>query len=167
MRLSEKTYNALFHKHYHKIVTELTYIVGPDYAEEAATDAFIYAKDKQFNSPGHARRYIYLAAKCRALNIYKHYKLYNKRLQDIVWGVTDWVPSPEHNRIAWEKLQQLQNAIDHLPPKCRRIIELFYIWGKSYNEICSMLNANISTVRNQRKRGMGILKEQLKGLIYS
>lgn len=162
MRFSEKTYNKFFDQYYMKVVGTLIPLVGYEYAEEAAVEAFMCVWDMSFNDEYHARNYLFLRATGLALKSYKKHEVYNRRLEDIIYDTADSVPSPEHVVIARDKLKQVEKAFEHLPPKCRRVLELICLWGLGTEEVCRILHIKQSTVWNQKKRGLRLVKEQLK-----
>jgi RNA polymerase sigma-70 factor (ECF subfamily) len=52
-------------------------------------------------------------------------------------------------------------AINTLPPKCSQIFKMLYIEGKDYLQIARELNLSINTVRNQKARGILLLRQRL------
>lgn len=66
-----------------------------------------------------------------------------------------------------ETLRHLYAAIKHLPPQCAKIVHMYYDEGKDYQTIADELNLSISTVRNQRKKGMDLLKKKFPNLILA
>ena len=63
--------------------------------------------------------------------------------------------------IRTEFMQQLYNAMDELPSQCRKIMKLSYIEGKSYREIALAMNLSPKTVRNQKLRGIVLIRKML------
>lgn len=161
MRFTEKTYNKFFDQYYMKVVGTLIPLVGYEFAEEAAIEAFMCVWNMPFNDEYHARNYLFLRATGLALKAYKKNQLYNRRMEDIIYDTDSSVPSPEHVTIAREDLSRVQKTFEHLPPKCRRILELVFIWGLSTEDVCRIMKVKQSTVWNQKKRGLRLVKEQL------
>ena len=61
--------------------------------------------------------------------------------------------------------QHIQQAISELPEQFRTIIVLREIQGLSYEEIASLTNANIGTVKSRLARARGRLQEMLQPYI--
>ena len=59
----------------------------------------------------------------------------------------------------------LKAAIDHLPEKYRRVIELRHVQEKSYDEIAEELGIPIGTVKAHIFRARELLYKQLKSKI--
>jgi len=63
------------------------------------------------------------------------------------------------NIIEAELLREIYAAIDKLPAQCRKVIEMIYVEGKTSTEIAGELQLSISSIRNQKARGLGILRK--------
>lgn len=68
--------------------------------------------------------------------------------------------SPLHNMIITEVTSEIHDTLKVLPPECRKIVEMSYLQGKSVREIAEALELSISTVKNQRTRGLEILRKK-------
>lgn len=64
-----------------------------------------------------------------------------------------------------EAEQEVRQAIQQLPPKCREIFEAHFYSGKTADEIAAQLSLSVSTVRVQIKNGMDRLKGALEHLL--
>ena len=53
--------------------------------------------------------------------------------------------------------------MDNLPEKCREVIRLTFIEGFTAKEIAERLSVTVSTVNNQKMRGINLLKDRLSG----
>lgn len=60
-----------------------------------------------------------------------------------------------------EVINEIHALIEQLPTQCKRIFKLSYIEGRSDKEIAGMLNLSLSTVKNQRLRGIHLLQKRL------
>ena len=61
-----------------------------------------------------------------------------------------------------ETSQNIENAIDQLPPACREAFILSRHEGKSYKEIAEILNISINTVEKQLGKALKTLREVIK-----
>lgn len=64
-----------------------------------------------------------------------------------------------------ETENQIQEAINQLPPKCRSVFEAYYA-GKTAEEIATEMGLTISTVRVQIKNALDKLRLLLKHLLF-
>jgi RNA polymerase sigma-70 factor (family 1) len=58
-----------------------------------------------------------------------------------------------------EFLRELYNSFDQLPAQCKKVMHLFYTEGKTHQEIATQLKLSLSTVRNQKARGISLLRK--------
>ena len=65
------------------------------------------------------------------------------------------------NIIRTELMHQLHNALHDLPPACRNIFIKLYIEGKTIKETAKELKLTKSTVKNQKTRGIMLLRKKL------
>jgi RNA polymerase sigma factor (sigma-70 family) len=65
-----------------------------------------------------------------------------------------------------ETIEHIVQTIGKLRPQCRRIFRLFYLQGKSYNEIAQELNLSPQTVRNQKQRATKLLRKMILPLCF-
>jgi RNA polymerase sigma-70 factor (ECF subfamily) len=63
-----------------------------------------------------------------------------------------------------ETYHQLYSAINHLPPRCRQIFELFYFHDKAIKEIAEELGISVNTVKTQKQRAVQMLRENSASL---
>lgn len=68
---------------------------------------------------------------------------------------------PESEAIAGDEARRLRAAIDALPEKYRTVITLYHLQGKQYEEIASVLQMPLGTVKTHLFRA----KEQLRKLL--
>lgn len=66
-----------------------------------------------------------------------------------------------NNIISIEFMREIKQQLSKLAPLRRRVIELFYIEGKSNEDICNILNLHRHTVYVHKFRGI----EQIKGIL--
>ena len=63
--------------------------------------------------------------------------------------------------------RQVHAAVRSLPPMCSRVIWLSYLDGLKNQEIAQLLQISVHTVKNQKARGLYLLKKKLKGSALS
>lgn len=82
-------------------------------------------------------------------------------LLDAGWSPSDDEDTPERHSIASEQRRTLEQAIAGLPEDMRAAIVLRDVQGFSYDEIATMLSANVGTIKSRISRGREKLREVL------
>lgn len=82
-------------------------------------------------------------------------------LVDTGWSPTDTGDTPEEHGLRVEKQNALNQAIQSLPDDMRAAIILRDVKGYSYDEIASILDANVGTIKSRISRGREKLREIL------
>ncbi|MNE60883.1 ECF RNA polymerase sigma factor RpoE [compost metagenome] len=80
-----------------------------------------------------------------------------------------WFLETEHSEsnveeliIQTEVLQEIRNAINLLPDQCRKIMKMSYEQSMSGKEIAEAMQITVSTVNNQKARGLSLLRKSLR-----
>jgi len=75
--------------------------------------------------------------------------------------IKDDSASPEKEFLFAERSKQIQQSIDSLPPRYKRVIELRHRHEKSYEEIAEILKIPLGTVKARIFRAREMLKKKL------
>jgi len=78
--------------------------------------------------------------------------------------IPDWSRNPEWLLLRKQRTMSIDQAIDALPPRYRRVIVLRHKEDRSYEDIADILNIPLGTVKAQIFRARELLKKKLKGL---
>jgi len=133
-------------------------------AEDIAEEGFLrlWQSRRRFESLSHLKAALYQATRHVGIN---HQTARQRRLN----RVDSYVAQQEQNQKSYlheivytEAMAELYEAIQKLPPKAREIIQLSYLEGNSNQEIADLLQLNIQTVKNQKLRALGLLRQHLK-----
>ena len=81
--------------------------------------------------------------------------------EDAVDHVADSHPGAEQTVLAKEELRRLQQAVDALPPRRRKIFVLHKYEGLSYSEIADKLGISKNTVMVQMMKALSFCRERL------
>jgi RNA polymerase sigma-70 factor (ECF subfamily) len=147
------------------------YIHDYDVAKEMAQDCLIslYQTDITNRAEAELKGYLFSAAKRKSIN-YSHYITNKKRnVNENAMRIVDeeWEALPseeiESHIIRTNVVSVLLKIAQGLPVKCRRVFELIYIDGLTYEEIEKLDGTNISTCRNHHNRAIGIIKKVVNG----
>lgn len=77
------------------------------------------------------------------------------------WSPADSAEGPEQHSLRSEQRRMLEKAIQSLPEDMRAAIVLRDIQGFSYDQIATMLDANVGTIKSRISRGRERLRENL------
>lgn len=69
--------------------------------------------------------------------------------------------TPERHAAGRGELRMLQTALDELPPRCRRVVELRKIDGYSQRDVAAQLGITEDTVERQVSKGVRALADAL------
>jgi RNA polymerase sigma-70 factor (family 1) len=122
-------------------------------SEEVVSDVFVqlWLRRAEAASIQDLNVYLYKAVKNRSLNAL------SRRANDLLTEPFDTLPvstqplqdNVEQAVISKELINQLQKAIDRLPPRCKMVFKLVREDGLSYKEVAEILNLSVKTVDAQ------------------
>lgn len=144
----------------------LLFNIGIHYAEEIVQDVFIkfYDRKDSFTSLEKIRAFLYITTKNACLDRISKEQIQQKRYNKFMESFHEEDDSSVVREIIYaEVLREVSMAIDTLPPKCREIMERFFVHGMDAKEIANELGITISTVNNQKARAISILQKGLSG----
>jgi RNA polymerase sigma-70 factor (family 1) len=139
------------------------YISNTDVVEDIISDAFIKIWNKReiFIDEVFLRNYLYRIIRNACLRWLDNQQRHNKHNQLAAFQNETTQETVEQNIIRTETINHIYQALEHLPPACCTIFKKLYIEGKSVKEIATELQLADSTVKNQKLRGLNILRKQL------
>jgi RNA polymerase sigma-70 factor (family 1) len=168
IRGREEGIDFFFQQYY----TQLCYFAGTllndDFlAQEITSDAFtkLWQSRQTLATEGSIKAWLYSTVRNASVDHLRKVK----RLRVSESGLesaTTIEQSALHTIIESETIDHIIETIGKLPPQCRRIFRLFYLHGKSYNEIAQELNLSPQTVRNQKQRAAKLLRKMILPLFF-
>ena len=131
--------------------------------EDMISDAFItvWQKREGFSHPAILKKYLYVCIRHACLRWLQDQQLHNKHKQQAVAMIEITEKCFIENIIRAELIHELNKAIHSLPPACRTIFIKLYIEGKTMKEAAIDLKLAKSTLKNQKARGIMLLKKRL------
>lgn len=167
-RGEEKGFNYFFDKLFSALLFYAFRILkNKQDAEDVVGESFIkiWKRHRQFNHPAVIKSWLYTTVYHGCLNRLKQEKRREERKEELA-SLSEGIheSSPVHEIIRAEVIRELHAGIQSLPAACRQIFEKLYIEGKTVREIAEELKLAISTVKNQKARGLLLLRRKFPGI---
>jgi RNA polymerase sigma-70 factor (family 1) len=153
---------------YHRSYSSLCFFANrytndPVIAEDIVGDVALklWGKRDELENISSFKAYFYTSIRNACINWIK--KEQSKLKYEETYQATA-LPSEQtalENIIRTETFRQLEAAIHSLPAQCRRIFIKLFIEGKSLSETADEMQLSLSTIKNQRQRGIKLLRMQL------
>ena len=140
-------------------------------AEDLTQEIFISLQKKPNYNPQKSSFYTYLMMLTRSRTIdllrSKRYRgrffLKRDKMKDVIENQN--YASPLEVATIDERANQVRNALEHLSPNQRQVLELSYYQGLSQSEIAERLNLPLGTVKTHSRRGLLKLRKNLQNLV--
>ena len=163
-----RSFGAAFQKYYPALCVFAERMVGQENAEDVIEDLFagLWDKDRDFQSEGHLKAFLYHSAKNACLNFIKSDLRANQRNTLYAKNQSEIEDSYLTEVTRTELIRSLHLAIAELPPQCSKIISMGYIDGLDNAAIAEKLGLSIQTVKNQKVKGLEMLRKRLPGDKY-
>ncbi|GAA3958556.1 RNA polymerase sigma-70 factor [Mucilaginibacter dorajii] len=131
-------------------------------AQDIVQDVFVkfWQKENIPDTLNSLRAYLYVSVKNSCFNQLEKNNVKFKHQQTLLNADIEEA-TVLNNIIQAEVLRQVFAAVDTLPEQCRKIIRMTFEDGKKAKEIACELGITISTVNNQKMRGLSLLKTRL------
>lgn len=161
-------FEKIFREHFRPLAYYAARITGDvDSAREVVQSVFtsLWENRHSFDSDRPVRPYLYTAVHNRSLNTLRDSAKFTGSEADIE-SARGFTSEPGEAEIeASETESMINDAINRLPEKCRRVFMMSRFEDKRYSEIATELNISVKTVENQVSRALRILREELKDLL--
>jgi RNA polymerase sigma-70 factor (family 1) len=164
-RMGDKiAFSSIFNKYYASLCFFTSNIIhNPDEAEDIVQDIFhkLWNKHSDFFTLNELKSFLYIGCRNSSFNYLKRNKAKDGQQQELL-RLTDDADQSVLNRIVYvESLREIHTAIDTLPEQCKIVIKMLFNDGKSPQEVAEHLGVTVSTVYNQKMRGVAILRKVL------
>jgi RNA polymerase sigma-19 factor, ECF subfamily len=160
----EEGFNYFFNE-YHKPLYFFAsrYVSEKAAVEDIVTDSFIklWGKREIFDTESGLKGYLYKTVHNACLRWLQQKQ--NRSMYIISYSnqIDTTGQACFHNIIKSETIKLLHAAIQQLPPQCKKVFTKLCIEGKSVSEIADEMKLTISTIKNQKARGIKLLKPKL------
>jgi len=154
-------FNSIFHQYYKALCYFAERITeSHNDAEDIVEELFVklWNKQQHFESEQHLKAFLYRSTKNACLDFLKLSERANNRHTLFFMDNDQWEESYLNEIIRAEVMREIYRAIENLPKQCSKIITMSYVDGKTNQEIAQELNLSVQTIKNQKGRGLAILK---------
>lgn len=161
----EAGFDQLFAMYYGPLCFFANHLIRnePD-SEDIVQGVFIkfWEKDHDFTDLQAVRSYLYVSVRNACFNYLESRQVRSKHHEQMGKAAVEDTTVLQ-TLIHAEVLRQVMHEVDKLPEKCREVIRLTFIEGLTAKEIAERLSVTVSTVNNQKMRGINLLKDRLSG----
>jgi RNA polymerase sigma-70 factor (family 1) len=161
-------FNYFFNTYYKPVYFfACKYVKNSDAAEDIVENSFIklWEKREQMESEAGLRGYLYKMVYHGCLRWNSRQSMVHSRQKEIVYLSDAFEKDCFENMIKAETLRRVKEAMEELPSECRKVFMKLFVEGKSVVEAAAELNIAVSTVKNQKARGIKLLRMRLTSLI--
>ncbi len=139
------------------------YVHNITVAEDLAADVFLslILHRHRYNFKTSLKTYLFLVARCRAINYLKHEKQFQKTDLEELAQIRSDEASLEEQILLQEDKRALHLALDRLPEDYRTALHLIYFENMSYEEAGRVMKKNRKQVNNLVYRGKNALRSIL------
>lgn len=163
---SEKALEGIYYMYSESISRYiLMYVRSKEVTEELLSDVFytIWEKKEVASQLENFHAYIYSVAKFKALNYLRGQKVETVNLDQIPIDIFAFTKTTaEEEYISQETINELNEAIEELPPKCKLAFKLVKEDNMKYKDAAEHLGISIKTLEIHLTTAMKKLKEKLK-----
>lgn len=121
----------------------------------------VWERRETFEDAKSIKAFLYISVKNSCINHIRSRKSQEKGYKKIAEMVEVVEQDAEQMRIKAEILRMVTQEIPNLPEKCGLIMQLIFRDGLTVQEIANRLGLSPATVRNQKARGLQLMRQSL------
>jgi RNA polymerase sigma-70 factor, ECF subfamily len=162
---NELVFETLFRDYYERLCNYAnTFLNDIDEAEELVQNTFVSFWEKREAIEIHTsvKSYLYKIVHNNCLNRIKHEKVKQDYGNDYRYVAPDGFDNATQQLIGKELEQEINRAIETLPPQCRQVFKLSRFENLTYAEIAEQLDVSVKTIENHMVKALKIMREELK-----
>ncbi|MGB8192861.1 MAG: RNA polymerase sigma-70 factor [Chitinophagaceae bacterium] len=161
----QQAFNFIFASYYPSVCFFANRLIATrPVAEDITQEAFVrlWQRHDAFSCQQSIKAFLYVITRNACLNFIRQ----DQRNKISEQGIVRALDETEDSVLA--KLSQLEikaaltRAIESLPQECRKVIQLSYIEGIQNKDIAMSLGLSVHTIKNQKARGLYLLKKRLQ-----
>lgn len=160
----EKAFGTVFKEFYPGLCYFATRLIGDDaVAEEIVQDVLykLWQKHGDFESLLAIKAFLYISTRNASLNYMDKERRKALRIEEFQADVDEFEEPVINEMIYTEVLNSLRLEINNLPDQCSKIIKMIFEEGLKPQEIADQMGITVSTVYNQKLRGVSLLRKRL------
>jgi RNA polymerase sigma-70 factor (ECF subfamily) len=164
----EKGFNFFYREYYDTLCYYSFQIIKDEQeADGIVGEVFVklWERPNQFNNLASIRSFLYKATRNASLNWIRKEKNENKKTKDFAYLNQENENTIADKMIELEFYREIFTTLRSLPPNCRKIFEMIYLHGKSFEQISQELNLTESTVRSQKARALMLIRQRINWTI--
>jgi RNA polymerase sigma-70 factor (ECF subfamily) len=154
----EKAFKEFYHLQFFRLYQfAYSFVHSKETSEEIVNDVFLslWQKKGTLNTINNIQVYLYVSVKNACLNYLRKNNLsIPVSIDDLSVDHFPLVANPELLLSQRELQQQIREAIEQLPPRCRLIIKLVKEDGLTYKQVAAILDISVKTVDSQLCLGL-------------
>lgn len=158
-------FNRLFHLFYPMLVLFARRMVhDKQVAEDIVAEVFfkLWKRGIRFHCQSTAKAFLYISTRNACVNHLQQAGFQAGVRAQLGYLHRDDAEQPVMTEIIRsEVLREIRALLDMLPRQCRTVMQLSYLSGMTNEEIANRLQVSIHTVRNQKARGIMLLRRKL------
>ena len=166
--LDKALFEQLFKSHFvHLCNFAHQYVSDTDSARDITQKVFLKLWENRatIDPQQSIQSYLFTSVKNRCLNHIRDQKKYRSRFLDV--EMEDFEMNFEEDAFALSELQdKIDEALDALPEKCRKVFEMSRFRDMKYQAIADELEVSVKTVEAHMSKALKSLRAHLKDYLY-
>jgi RNA polymerase sigma-70 factor, ECF subfamily len=162
----EQAFELLFRKYYVRLCGFANkFIYDPEEAREIVQESFlkIWEGREDIDPEDSLKSYLFKIVQNLSLNRLRKKKVESKYIEIYKLVYIDHSEFSSYESLLGLELEENINAaINKIPPKCKRIFELSRMEGMKYKDIAEVLHISVKTVEAQMSKALNLLRLELK-----
>src|SRR4030095_28553 len=165
----EEGFNYFFNTYYKAVYFfACKYVKENAAAEDIVENSFIklWEKRERMESEAGLKGYLYKTVYNACLRWNSRQSMVDRRQKEIVYLSETVEKDCLENIIRAETLRRVKEAMEELPAGLRKVFVKLFVEGKSIVKAAAELKVAVSTVKNQKARGIKLLRMKLTSLFF-
>jgi RNA polymerase sigma factor (sigma-70 family) len=121
----------------------------------------LWNRHTDFENLQNIKAFLYITTRNASLNKLKQMQRESLSKKQLAYVSGDKEEFILNEMIRAEVLREIHTEIEKLPEQCRKIFKMSFFDGKKNQEIASMLEISVHTVKNQKARAIQLLRVRL------
>lgn len=161
----EQAFRAFYDEHHAKLLGfAIKHTNNVSLAEDIVQQAFVKVWQKRLDIRSALAFKAYLFTSVRHLIIDEYKRNIARQEANLIFN--DLLKASNTDEEQQKLLEEINNAVQQLPPRRKRIFEMHKLEGRSHKEIAELLSISVSTVEKQVIAALKTLREKLSHLAY-